>query len=282
MKRGGNPDGVAVVLAADRGPRDAIVRSTGAPCKVLADVAGKPMIRRVLNALAASSHVNRYQICGPRVILADLNTEPQLRRLAAQGELQWVAPRSTPSESALSALTPLIDSGPVLVTTGDHVLLNKQTVDHFWEHAVSLGADVVAGVAPCSLVNNAYPEVHRTALRFSDQALCGCNLFLFKNPDSLSAVRFWRRVEQNRKNPIKIASALGWTSVLRYVLGRLTLQRALTALSAKVDAQAGVVVLPFPEAAIDVDTPADLRLAERILASRPFTDPSRRRNTPRP
>jgi hypothetical protein len=62
--------------------------------------------------------------------------------------------------------------------------------------------------------------------------------------------------------------AFGWRSLVAYLLGRLTLDEALARASKVIDARLAAVVLPQPEAAIDVDKPADLELAESILARR--------------
>jgi hypothetical protein len=77
---------------------------------------------------------------------------------------------------------------------------------------------------------------------------------------------FWRRVEQQRKNPLKVMSILGWLTVLRYMLGSLTLMDVIDRLSQRLGCKAGIVVMPFPEAAIDVDTKIDWHFVEQIAA----------------
>ena len=62
--------------------------------------------------------------------------------------------------------------------------------------------------------------------------------------------------------------ALGAGLLVRYVFGRLTLDAAIDGAARRMGVQVGAVVLPFPEAAIDVDKPADVELAERILRER--------------
>jgi hypothetical protein len=52
------------------------------------------------------------------------------------------------------------------------------------------------------------------------------------------------------------------------VLGWLSLSDALDRLGRRLDLHVKEILLPFPEAAIDVDTSADLALAEQILAER--------------
>ena len=55
-------------------------------------------------------------------------------------------------------------------------------------------------------------------------------------------------------------------SVLRYLTGRLTLDEAMDRISRRLGFKAGVVVMPYPEAAIDVDSIRDWRYVEEIVA----------------
>jgi CTP:molybdopterin cytidylyltransferase MocA len=56
--------------------------------------------------------------------------------------------------------------------------------------------------------------------------------------------------------------------LIRYALGVLSLSDALRELSQRMDLSIKEIILPFPEAAIDVDTPEDLALVEQILGKR--------------
>ena len=53
-----------------------------------------------------------------------------------------------------------------------------------------------------------------------------------------------------------------------YTVGALTLDQALARLSAAMGAKGAAAILPFAEAAIDVDKPEDLALVETIVAKR--------------
>jgi hypothetical protein len=57
-------------------------------------------------------------------------------------------------------------------------------------------------------------------------------------------------------------------AVLRYLLGRLTLEEGLARMSSLMDARAGVVWMPEAEAAMDVDKVEDWALTEKILSGR--------------
>ena len=261
-----HPNFAAIVLAADRGSDDPVAKAAGVPCKSLAPVGGKPMVFRVLDALTASRMVTAYILCGPPKSIIDL--EPDLATLAASGRVKWFENQATPSSSAFHVLQTLPDETPVLLTTADHALLSARIVDYFCSEAQATGCDVVAGVARHETVTAAYPQTRRTATRLEDGAYCGCNLFAFLTPRARLAADFWRQVENQRKNPLRVIRILGWNAVLRYLLGRLSLNEALDRISSRLGFKAGAVVLPYPEAAVDVDSISDLKLVENILSSR--------------
>lgn len=61
---------------------------------------------------------------------------------------------------------------------------------------------------------------------------------------------------------------LGWISVLRYLLGRLTLDEAMSILSKRLGIRIGYVLLPFPEAAVDVDSETDWLYVQQLMERR--------------
>ena len=66
-------------------------------------------------------------------------------------------------------------------------------------------------------------------------------------------------------DPWRVIGILGWWFVLRYLLGRLSLDQALSRISGILGMKVGAVIMPFPEAAVDVDTENDLRFVRQLL-----------------
>lgn len=257
----------AIVLAGDRGPDDPVATAAGVGCKALVPVGGRPMLLRVLDTLLGSPVIDSILVCGCSTRL--LRQSAELGALVAAGRVGWVENEPSPSLSALAALGVLPDGRAVLVTTADHALLTPAMVEHFCSRAAGSGCDVVAGLARADMVGRAFPEGRRTVTRLADAAYCGCNLFAFLTPRARKAALFWRRVEEQRKHPLRIVRTLGLVAVLRYLCGRLTLRQGLARLSLLMDARAGAVWMPDAEAAVDVDKLEDLALAEKILARPP-------------
>ena len=257
---------IAIVLAGVRPTGDPVAEAAGVPCKAFIPVGGKPMVLRVLDALEASPKIKTRILCGPSQKLID--QQPDLKSCIAESRLKWMPSQATPSLSTYHVLQSLSDNAPIIVTTADHALLSTQIIDYFCVEARRTGCDVAVGLASYKEVIAAFPETRRTALKFKDGSYCGCNLFAFLNTQSYRAAQFWRRIEQERKNPLKMMRVIGWWPVLRYVLGKMSLNDALKYLSRQMGLRAGVVMLPFPEAAVDVDTFEDWNLVQSLVAKK--------------
>ena len=255
----------AIIMAADRNPDDAVAGAAGVSCKALTPVGGIPMVLRVLHALEESLSVGPRLLCGPPWPL--LEQAAALKSGVDAGDYDWMASRESPSASATAAMQQIPDSQPVLLTTADHALLSSEIIDYFCGQT-SADFDLMVALAPHELVATAFPGVHRTRLRFSDRDYSSCNLFAFMTPRSRTITDFWRKVEGQRKQPWRVISILGWWPVFKYLLGRLSLQEALARISGRLKMKIGVVILPFPEAAVDVDTENDWHLVEQILAEK--------------
>ena len=248
----------AIVLAGDRSKKDSLVSHSGAGCKALIDVDGTPMVRRVIGALKNSQLVDRILLSGPE--RAELDRDATLTAWVDAGEVDWRSPLATPSTSAYAALQSLPREVPVLLTTADHPLLTEEIIDAYGRQSLADDVDVTVGLAPYALVRDTYPDMDKTVLRFSDGEFCGCNLYAFLTPEGRRAASFWRRIEQQRKKPTALIGLLGWWAVLRYRFGLLPLEEALAKLSKRLGLRLRAVILPYANAAVDVDTIADLMM----------------------
>ncbi len=257
---------VAIVLAGDRSNSDPVAAHAGTSCKAVVDIAGTPMVIRVLDALQASGKVKSIILCGPSQ--TGLDECPALRQRIESDAIKWLRTSDSPSRSVVAALEIIDDSDPVFLTTADHALLTADIVRHFLSEADSNQVDFNVGLVKYDTVSAAYPEVKRTVLRFKENGLCSCNLFAIMNLQGRQLVSFWQKVEQSRKKPAKmLAGVLGIGGVLLYLLHALSLEAALEKVSKRLGLRVKPVILPFARAGIDVDTVKDKLLVEKILAS---------------
>lgn len=245
----------ALVLAGTRPGGDPLAAHAGVSHKALIEVAGQPMLARVLAALAAVPQVAR--------IVVAIDRPELLAQMPACGKPVESMPTGVgPSASVAAALAR--EGTPLLVTTADHALLQPQWVSEFLA-ATDGDADAFVALARRESVLAAAPGSQRTWLRFSDGDYSGCNLFLLRTPAATGVVQLWQQMEAARKKPLSLLARLGVGYVLRYRAGWLSLPRALQRLGQLAGgARIRHVALSDGRAAIDVDKPADLELVRRL------------------
>lgn len=255
----------ALILAGNRGGTDSIAALTGSSHKALAPINGVPMLLRLLHCLTTCPDIAQIYVCIDDTTL--LETVPELAAALHDGVLKVVAPAASPAASVAAALQRIGLDEPLLITTADHPLLTPEMVAHFLARAPEDG-DLTVAVARIEVIKAAYPESIRTGYRLAGQGYSGCNLFLARRPAAAKVAVFWQRMERFRKKPWRLVLEVGPLALLRLVLGWLDLPAALTHLSRRTGARIRAVEMPFAEAAIDVDKPADYELVTAILQRR--------------
>jgi GTP:adenosylcobinamide-phosphate guanylyltransferase len=242
----------ALVLAGSRGGPDPVAAYAGVAHKALIELAGSPLLARVLAALRAAGAER----------IAVVASLAEVAALAAAEGAEALPAEAGPSASVRRGVEVL--GAPLLITTCDHALLQAAWIERFVADAPA-DADIAVLLARRKVVEAAAPGTRRTYLRFADGEWSGCNLFLVRTDRALAAIDLWSQVEADRKRPWRIVRRLGPLTLLRYLLGRLTLSQALARMGALCGVRAAAVASPFGLAAVDVDKPADLDLVRRLV-----------------
>ena len=254
----------SVILAGDRLGGNSLARIFGVKNGVLVKIHGKTCIQRVLESLDRCGHISDMTIVGLNESSRLL--ENSLQKATRGHNCKRLPPEAGPAASAVKAVS-AGEQYPCLLTTGDHALLPSGTISEFLETARHMQGDFIVGLVPYVNVQKAFPESKRTLLKFPEGVFCGSNLFLIKNPKGVRILEYWRKVETLRKKPWKISRNLGIGFLIRYILGRLTLEKALNAISNHAGAKLRHAIVSNPLAAIDIDSKADYDLAVNWLTN---------------
>lgn len=259
-----------LVLAGRRDANDELAKAAGATHRALLDIAGEPMLARVLATLASHERLDAILLCSDAPDL--LQEVPEIADMISQGRVRLLPAAETPSRSVLAGIDALKakdpNPKPLLVTTADHALLDHAMLDHFLSAAQAGESDVTVALVPESVIAKRFPAAKRTYLPFRGERYSGANLFAFMTPDARKVALFWQAAEQHRKQPWRMVSKFGVVSLLLFVLKRLDLAQAFERASNAVRARISAVVMPMAEAAVDVDKVSDWELVNRILDER--------------
>jgi GTP:adenosylcobinamide-phosphate guanylyltransferase len=249
----------AIMLAGSRPGRDAFAAQFGTDIKALIAVAGEPMVRRPIRALLSSSNIDRVIVLSqaPGRIAAVIPEDPRV---------EFRQSTATIAQTLLAICDDPTTHWPLLVTTADHALLDTAIVDEFCAGAKE--ADLAVGVVDRHVLKRRFPNAARTWLTFRGGAYTGANLFALPSPKVSPAIQLWRSVEQDRKKGWRLIALVGPVMLAGTLLRLLSIDDVLARLGRKLGLSIKAVRLSNPVAGVDVDKPADHRLAEDILAGR--------------
>jgi len=249
----------ALLLAGRRPGVDPLAASRGETLKALIPVAGRPMVKRVAETLLAAPELGAIKVMTQDIdpIAAALPKDPRISFLrSGQGIARSIAAALERGEADF----------PLFVTTADHALLTPATIAAFL--AGAQGAGVAVGVVERRVVEARFPQTKRTWLRFKGGDWTGANLFWFGGAPALPVIGTWSAVEQDRKKGWKLIARFGPALLLRALTRTISLQDAAARAGRRLGANVRIVALADPLAAVDVDKPSDLELAEAVLEGR--------------
>ena len=243
----------AVVLAGR--PNQGALSQEKASCEALIDIAGKPMVSWVIDALMHAESINQVAVVAP----ADA------RKVVEALGAQWVEAGDSLTENVRRGAASLPRDQALLMVSGDIPLLKEAMVEDFIRRAESTGADIVYPIVDKNLCEQKYPLVRRTYVGLKDGTYTGGNLIYLRPGALVYALRFLQKAYQARKKPWRLAAMLGWKFILQLLMHNAKLEEVEQKASQLLGVKAKAVVVPYPEIGIDIDKQDDLRLARSAL-----------------
>jgi GTP:adenosylcobinamide-phosphate guanylyltransferase len=264
-----SPSPTVLILAGQRlGRVDPLAAKHGLEHKALVPLLGRPLIGYILDAVDAAfpDAPIVVSINDPRA----LDREPEARRFIEAGRLRTVASARNLLESVFAAAEG--SAFPLLITTGDNVLMTPEALRGFHEFAVRENADSAAMFARKEDILAAHPEGQPRFWKFRDGEFSGCNTFWMKDRASFAVGEIFRGGGQFLKFPKRFIQAFGLANLIAFRLNLFTVERMLARLSRRFGKRVKVQISQDGRLAIDVDTEFSHLVAERLLRAQGITD----------
>jgi CTP:molybdopterin cytidylyltransferase MocA len=237
-------------------PDDPLYAKTSGRSKALLDVAGKPMVQWLLDALGASEQIENVLIIG-------IESSSGLR---CKKPLTFLSDDRGLLENILFGLAHVRQHAPD--TT--HILLastvTHEIIDWRIEAARKANADLDYVVVERRIMEDRFPESKRSFVRLRDVEVCGGDLNILR-VDLAGKTDLWERLIAARKSVPRQAALLGYDLLFRLLTRRMTLKQAEQQLSQRLGLRGHVVISPYAELAMDVDKPEQLAILREHLAA---------------
>jgi len=234
----------------------------GAP-KALLQVAGRPMIGWVLDALRAARSVDRILVVG-----LDAGEAAALQELADGGGVDFLRGHGSLVDNLYAGIAALSDTRPVLYCGSDIPLIRAAAVDRFVAGGWQEGIDIAAGLVSRAALQTRYPGVEDLWLRLREGEFIAADLAVFDPAAAPAARRHLEVLAPQRKSALRQARYVGVGLLLRYLLRRLTVPQFEDHLHRRFGLRARIQLATDPEVGLDVDGPAALELCDRMLSTR--------------
>ena len=241
-------------------PEDPLYTYSNGNSKALIDVADKPMIQWVLDALGDAKHVDNVIVIGlsPKSGLA---CKKPMYFLSNQGRMLANIVAGVNKSLELNKKNKY-----VLIVSSDIPTLKPEMVDWLVETSQTTEDDLYYGVCPKDVMEQRFPNSKRTYTHLKDMDVCGADINISHVRNATEHLEMWEELIGNRKSPLKQASIIGLGTLLALFTRRLTLEDAVRRVSERVGIKARAIVWPYAEPCMDVDKPHQLELLREDLS----------------
>lgn len=230
--------------------------------KAMLEIAGKPMVQWVLDALDEAAHVER-------VVLVGLRPEDGIHshKLAASiPDQNGMLLNMRAGAEEVRRLNPAAQHA--LFVSGDIPGIRGEIVDWLVTTALQRDLDIYYTVVKRETMEARYPNSRRTYTRLRDVEICGGDMNIGRISLLLDRQGPWEELLRRRKNPLAQAALLGFDTLFLLLLRALTLEQAIGRVTRKLGVTGTALVSPYAEIGMDVDKPYQLELMRKDLAAR--------------
>lgn len=232
----------------------------GVAYKGLVEVAGKPMVKWVADAMAASNTVAEVAVVVP--------TPEGLGPWAESVDHLVVSDQSF-IDNALAGLHSFDVSRPVVVATGDIPALTPEAMDDFVRQAISSGADLAYPLVRKEDVLEQFPGSERTFVPIEGGPVTGGNM-IFATPELVERnAELTQKLFETRKSVVQWAMIIGPMFIAKLVSGNLKPADVEKKMAKITGGTCSAIYTRYASIGADVDKPWDLPVAEKVILERP-------------
>jgi GTP:adenosylcobinamide-phosphate guanylyltransferase len=240
-------------------PGEPLYPMTQGKCKALLEIAGKPMIQWVIDALEGSSKIQHIVIIG---LPQDASVTGKKIRASLPNQEDMLA-NIRQGVQAVLKIDP--SAHHVVVASSDIPGITAEMVDWLVDTTMQTDEDVYYTVIERSVMEARFPESRRSYTRQKDVEVCGGDINVIRTMTVTANDTMWKRIIASRKNVFKQAALIGYDTLFLLLLRQITLEQAVKTVASRMKITGRAVLSPYAEMGMDVDKPHQFEMVERDL-----------------
>ncbi|NCP86101.1 MAG: hypothetical protein CO094_03325 [Anaerolineae bacterium CG_4_9_14_3_um_filter_57_17] len=241
-------------------PDDPLYAYTEGRSKAMIDVAGKPMIQWVLDALSDAKSVDNVIIIG-LTEKSGVTCRKPTTFLPNQGRM---LANVVAGVAESQKITPA--GNYVLIVSSDIPALRAEMVDWLAKTSMETKDDLYYGVVTRETMEKRYPDSKRTWTRLKNMEVCGADINVIHVSMATEHLDTWENLLGKRKSPLKQASVMGFDTLLMLLFRQLTIEDVVKRVMERINVRGRAILWPYAEAGMDVDKPHQLEMMREDLS----------------
>ena len=241
-------------------PGDPLYAYSNGDSKALIDVAGKPMVQWVLDALGDAKMVDE-------VILIGLSAKSGL---TCKKPVHYISNQGRMLANIVTGVNKSLELNPkgeyILIVSADIPALKGDMVDWLVKTSMQTKEDIYYGVCPRDVMETRFPSSKRTFTKLSDMEVCGADINIVHYSMATEHLDTWEQLIGNRKSPLRQAAIIGLGTAFKYLTGQYTLNDLVEAVTRRIGITGRALIWDRAEPCMDVDKPHQLEIMREDLA----------------
>lgn len=235
-------------------PEDPLYSYSNGDSKALIDIAGKPMIQWVLDALSETQQVDNVIIIGlsPK---SGVTCKKPLHFISNQGRMLSNIVAGVNKSLELNKKNKY-----VVIVSSDIPAVKPEMIDWLITTSMETKDDLYYGVCPKDVMETRYPDSRRTYTKLKDLELCGADVHVSHVSMATEHLDMWESLIGNRKSPLRQARIIGLGTFFRVLTKSITLDELVTTVTSRIGIKGRAIRFPWAEPCMDVDKPHQLEL----------------------
>ena len=235
-------------------PQDPLYTYSNGDSKALIDIAGKPMVQWVLDALSEAKNIDNVIVIGLSPKNGLICKKP-MHFISNQGRMLSNIVAGVNKSLELDKKTKY-----VLIVSSDIPALKAEHVDWLVETCMQTKDDLYYGVCPRDVMETRYPDSRRTYTKLKDIQLCGADINLTHVRMATEHLEMWESLIGSRKSPLKQASMIGLDTFFQVLTRSITLEELVEKVCSRIGIKGRAIKWEHAEPCMDVDKPHQLEL----------------------
>ena len=242
-------------------PEDPLYTYTQGNSKALLDIAGKPMVQWVLDALSTAKSIENVIVIGLSAKSGVTCAKP-LHFLPNQGRMLSNIVTGVEKSQELSP-----QNEYVMIVSSDVPGIKAEMIDWLAETCLQTHDDLYYGVVPREVMEARYPNSKRTFTRLKGMEVCGADVNVTHVNMAHEHLDTWQQLIGNRKNPLLQARVIGLDTLFQLLFRQLTINDIIERVMARIGVRGRAIIWEYAEAGMDVDKPHQLEIMRADLSA---------------